>query len=621
MWFWLLHDHSSPRRNCGLFAKPRKALGAQTHRPVFARMQDLSMPPPLDSLQDASSEAALKALRISERRYRRLFETARDGVLLLNAQTAQIEDANPFLIELLGYSHSELLGKKIWEVGAFADIVENQEKFSELQILGYVRYDDLPLRTQSGHKVAVEFVSNSYDCEGETVIQCNIRDISARKKAEEKIMELAFFDPLTHLPNRTLLMDRLKQAMIVGARNASCGAVLFLDLDHFKTLNDTLGHDVGDKLLQQVAQRLTASVREGDTVARLGGDEFVVVLEGLHANAEEAAKQAQDVGEKILVTLNLPYHLGTIEHHSTASIGATLFNHANASTDELLKQADLAMYKSKETGRNVLQFFDPAMQTLVLERAALEKQLRRAIQEGQFVLHYQPQVVGDGRVTGAEALVRWVHPERGLMAPSDFIPLAESTGLILPLGQWVLQTACDQLRRWAEQPALAQLTLAVNVSALQFRQPDFVAQVLRILDLSGANPQRLKLELTESLLVDNVPTVIEKMFKLKAKGVSFSLDDFGTGYSSLSYLKRMPLDQLKIDRSFVHDILSDHHDASIARTIIALAQSLGLSVIAEGVEIEAQRDFLSHAGCHAYQGFFFSRPLPLEGFEAYAQRK
>ena len=583
-------------------------------------MQIPPTPLPLAALTDPGGVAALKALRISEARYRRLFETARDGVLLLNANTAQIEDANPFLTELLGYTHQELLGKKIWEVGAFMDLIENQDKFAELQVLGYVRYDDLPLRTKAGVKIAVEFVSNSYECEGITVIQCNIRDISARKIADEKIAELAFYDPLTHLPNRTLLMDRLKQAMRVGARNATYGALLFLDLDNFKTLNDTLGHDVGDQLLQQVAQRLTNSLREGDTVARLGGDEFVVVLTSLHHHVHEAAAQALEVGNHILATLDQTYRLGNVDHRSTVSIGATLFGHGSASIDELLKQADLAMYKAKEMGRNALHFFDPAMQTAVLERASLEKELRKALKEGQFVLHYQPQVVGAGRATGAEALVRWAHPERGLMAPGDFIPLAEETGLILPLGQWVLQAACAQLAAWAQQPGMVHLTLAVNVSARQFKRPDFVEQVQRTLELSGANPERLKLELTESLLVDNVPTVIEKMFTLKAKGVSFSLDDFGTGYSSLAYLKRMPLDQLKIDRSFVNDILNDHHDASIAKTIITLAQNLGLSVIAEGVEIEAQRDFLSSAGCHAYQGYLFSKAVPLEEFEAYARR-
>lgn len=562
---------------------------------------------------------SLKALRRSELRYRRLFETARDGILLLNAKTAQIEDVNPYLIEMLGYSFAEFMGKKIWEVGAFADVQENKQKFFELQLNGYVRYDDLPLRTKAGVKVSVEFISNMYDCEGIAVIQCNIRDITARRQAEERITELAFFDPLTRLPNRTLLMDRLKQAMVVGARNATCGAVLFLDLDHFKMLNDTLGHDKGDMLLQQVAQRLTACVREGDTVARLGGDEFVVILESLHPNPADAATQTRDIGEKIIAALNQPYHFGDGEQFSTASVGATLFCGQAGTIDDLLKQADLAMYKSKETGRNGLHFFDPLMQTSVLQRAAMERELRNAIAKQEFVLYYQAQVVGDVRVTGAEVLLRWQHPQRGLIDPVEFIGLAEETGLIVPLGQWVIESVCQQLALWAKAADTALLTLAVNVSAPQFRRPDFVDSVLNALKNSGANPQRLKLELTETLLVDNITEVIEKMFVLKAKGVGFSLDDFGTGYSSLAYLKRMPLDQLKIDRSFVRDILSDNNDASIARTIITLCQNLGLSVIAEGVEFVAQRDFLASCGCHAYQGYYFSKPLLLMGFERYAR--
>ena len=338
-----------------------------------------------------------EALRVSEMRYRRLFEAARDGIVLLNATTAKIEDANPFLTELLGYSHAELLGKKLWEVGAFNDVLENQEKFAELQTRGFVSYDDLPLRKKNGEKVPVEFVSNTYDCAGVTVIQCNIRDISARKRADEKINELAFYDPLTRVPNRTLLLDRLQQDMIVGNRNASYGAVLFLDLDHFKTLNDTLGHDMGDVLLQQVAQRLTDSVREGDTVARLGGDEFVVVLESLHTHPREASNHAKAVGEKILAALNQPYRLGDVDYRNTASIGATLFSGSKEPIEDLLKQADLAMYKCKEIGRNGLQFFDPAMQTAIIARAVLEKELRHAIAGNQLVLHYQPQVVGDRR--------------------------------------------------------------------------------------------------------------------------------------------------------------------------------------------------------------------------------
>ena len=445
-------------------------------------------------------------------------------------------------------------------------------------------------------------------------------DITERKKAEKKIEELAFFDALTKLPNRTLLLDRLKQAMSAGNRTHSYGAVLFIDLDHFKTLNDTLGHDQGDLLLRQVAQRLSACLREGDTVARLGGDEFVVVLECLSRDPREAATQTETLGEKILGALNQPYQLGALEHRSTASIGATLFLGQETTIDDLLKQADLAMYKSKEMGRNGLRFFDPAMQTVVIERAALESDLRRAIRDEQFVLHYQAQVAGEGRVTGAEALVRWRHPVRGMVAPAEFIGLAEDTGLILPLGLWVLRSACAQLTDWAGRTGLAHLTLAVNVSAKQFREPDFVGTVLAALRESGANPHRLKLELTESLLVDNVQDVIEKMHALKAKGVGFALDDFGTGYSSFSYLKRLPLDQLKIDQSFVRDVLTDPNDAAIARTIVALAQSLGLGVIAEGVETQTQRNFLASSGCHAYQGYFFSRPLALDGFEAYATK-
>jgi diguanylate cyclase (GGDEF)-like protein/PAS domain S-box-containing protein len=446
------------------------------------------------------------------------------------------------------------------------------------------------------------------------------QDITERKKAEEKIMELAFFDPLTRLPNRTLLMDRLRQAMTASSRNGSYGALLFIDLDNFKTLNDTLGHDMGDLLLQQVAQRLADSVREGDTVARLGGDEFVVVLGSLSANMEEAATQTEAVGEKILAALGRTYQLNGTEHRSTASIGATLFRGHQASIDDLMKQADLAMYKSKARGRNVLHFFDPDMQTAVMERAALERDLREAVEQKQFVLHYQAQVIDGGRVTGAEVLVRWQHPLRGLVSPAEFIPLAEETGLILTLGNWVLETACTQLARWSARPEMAHLTVAVNVSAPQLHESDFVAQVLAIIRQTGANPNRLKLELTESLLVDNVEDIIEKMFSLKTEGVGFALDDFGTGYSSLSYLKRLPLDQLKIDQSFVRDILVDPNDAAIARTIVALAQSLGLGVIAEGVETESQRAFLASSGCHAHQGYFFSRPLPVEGFEEFARR-
>ncbi|MCK9389073.1 MAG: EAL domain-containing protein [Sulfuritalea sp.] len=446
-----------------------------------------------------------------------------------------------------------------------------------------------------------------------------VQDITERKAAEDQIRNLAFYDPLTLLPNRRLLHDRLQQALASSARSKRQGSILFIDLDNFKILNDTRGHDKGDLLLQQVAQRLTNCIREGDTVARPGGDEFVVMLEDLSELSEEAAAQSEAVGDKILAALNQSYPLAGHKHHCTASIGITLFNDHLNSVDELMKRADLALYQAKAAGRNTLRFFDPQMQALINGRVALEADLRHGLQEKQFVLYYQPQIADDGHLIGAEALLRWRHPDRGLVPPAEFIPLAEETGLILPLGHWVLETACAQIAAWASGAATAHLTLAVNVSARQFRHSDFVDQVLVALGDSGANPKLLKLELTESLVLDDVEDIIAKMTALKAEGVGFSLDDFGTGYSSLSYLKRLPLDQLKIDRSFVLDVFTDSNDAAIAQTIIALGHAMGLSVIAEGVETEEQRDFLAAQGCDAYQGYFYGCPIPVEAFGQFIQ--
>lgn len=452
-------------------------------------------------------------------------------------------------------------------------------------------------------------------------------DITERKVAEGRLHNLAFYDPLTRLPNRRLLLDRLGQALAASVRSQRHGAIMFIDLDKFKVLNDTQGHDVGDQLLVEAARRLQLSVRQGDTVARLGGDEFVVMLENLEAG-EMAAVQADGVAQKVLDALDRHYRLEiaadsgghhAIDHHCSASIGITLFGAGLESIDDLLKRADLAMYRAKEAGRNTVRFFDLEMQTSVSARVALEDDLRAAIDEGQILLHYQPQMVGEGRLTGAEALARWRHPRRGMVPPLEFIPLAEQSGLILALGQRVLEAACAQLARWADGPETARLTLAVNVSAHEFLQADFVDRVLDVVGRSGANPQRLTLELTESLLAANVEEVIGKMGALKAKGVGFALDDFGKGYSSLSYLKRLPLDQLKIDRGFVADILIEANDAAVAKMTIALGESLGLTVIAEGVESEAQRIFLARQGCHAYQGYLFSRPLPPAEFEAFAR--
>lgn len=438
------------------------------------------------------------------------------------------------------------------------------------------------------------------------------REITARKQAEAEIERLAFYDALTGLPNRRLLIDRLNQAVAASARRACFGALLFIDLDNFKVLNDTRGHHMGDELLKQVATRLTECVRSIDTVARLGGDEFVVMLEELGAVEAEAAAQAELVGKKILGAINKHFDLEGQAHHSSPSIGVTLYFGHQQSVDQLLQRADLAMYQSKAAGRNTLRFFDPVMQAAASARAALEIDLRKALQNHEFALHYQPVVDESSSITGVEALLRWTHPVRGMVSPAEFIPVAEQAGLIVPLGQWVLQAACAQLVAWNGSAATRRLTMAVNVSARQFRHPDFTAQLLELLRVSGANPYRLKLELTESMLLSDFDDVIVKMGELRSIGVNFALDDFGTGYSSLSYLKRLPLDQLKIDQSFVRDVLSDPNDAAIARTILSLAQSLDLSVVAEGVETAGQRDFLLKMGCRAFQGYFFGRPVAVE---------
>ena len=446
------------------------------------------------------------------------------------------------------------------------------------------------------------------------------REVAERKMADDEIRNLAYHDALTRLPNRRLLFDRLQHAIAASSRSGRYCALLFIDLDNFKTLNDTLGHDAGDLLLQEVSRRLATCLREGDTAARLGGDEFVVLLENLSENAQEAATQAETTGEKIHGALNQTYQLANHEYNGTPSIGVTLFTDHQDTVDELVKRADLAMYHAKSAGRNALRFFDPQMQAVITTRATLEAGLREALLKQQFLLYYQAQVDSQGRVTGAEALLRWQHPQGELVSPMEFIPLAEDTGLILLVGRWVLETACAQLALWAACPELAHLMVAVNVSAREFHHKDFVDQVKSVLVTSGARPQRLKLELTESLLLHDVEDTIVKMTALRAEGVSFSLDDFGTGYSSLSYLKRLPLDQVKIDRSFVRDVLTDAYDSAIARSVIDLGRNLGLGVIAEGVESGAQRDFLAANGCQNYQGYLFSRPLPLHEFEKFVRR-
>ncbi len=449
---------------------------------------------------------------------------------------------------------------------------------------------------------------------------CMHTDISERKASEEEIKRLAYYDPLTTLPNRRLLLDRLHQALASSSRSHKYGALLFIDLDNFKSLNDNLGHDMGDVLLQQVAQRLISCVREGDTVSRQGGDEFVVMLEELSEHAEEAATKAKVIGEKIIHALNQSYRLTDHDYQNTPSIGVTLFINHQLSIGALMKRADIAMYGAKAAGRNTLRFFDQNMQEAVSARAALEADLRNALTKNQFQLHYQQQAHNNGQIIGAEALLRWQHPQRGSVPPLEFVPLAEEIGLIVPIGHWVLEAACTQLKQWENDQRTRHLQLAVNVSARQFHQPDFAEDLRELLEKNTLNANRLKLEFTENLVFEDIEDTIAKIAILKAIGVSFSIDDFGTGYSSLTYLSQLPFDQLKIDQSFVQNIGIKPADTIIVQIIISMANNLGMDIIAEGVETEAQRAFLAFHGCHNYQGYLFGKAMPVVEFERCLRR-
>jgi diguanylate cyclase (GGDEF)-like protein/PAS domain S-box-containing protein len=546
-------------------------------------------------------------------------DNAPDSIFWIDEQ-ARIVYVNEAACRERGYTRDELLTMSIPDIdpNCLDDVwlAHWQELRQKGNLISEVRH-----RHKDGSIFPVEVSANFVEFEGKEINISFSRNITGRKQAEEEIQLLAFYDPLTHLPNRRLLMDRLQHTMASSMRSSRKSALLFIDLDHFKTINDTLGHNIGDLLLQQVAQRLESCLRQGDTVARLGGDEFVVMLEDLSENDLEAAAQTEDIGDKILATLNQPYQLNQHESRSTPSIGATLFGGHDQAIEELLKQADIAMYQAKKAGRNTLRFFDPKMQDTLNVRATLEHELHVALEKQQFQLYYQIQVDGvqaDGshHILGAEALIRWIHPKRGLVPPFEFIPVAEETGAILPIGQWVLESACAQLKAWEKDEHTCNLEMAVNISAKQFRQPDFVCQIKAVVQNHAINPKLLKLELTESLLLDDIEDTIATMDALTEIGVRFSLDDFGTGYSSLQYLKRLPLHQLKIDKSFVRDIATGSNDKAIVSTIIAMAKSLNMDVIAEGVETKEQLKLLMKNGCTHYQGYLFGKPVPIDEYEA-----
>ncbi|HEY4696556.1 MAG TPA: EAL domain-containing protein [Gallionella sp.] len=563
------------------------------------------------------TEQLLSALNLRRRRADDIIASLPAGLIVVN-NTLKVRSVNRTFREMFGLKNGEdVSGRELADILPLPDLRQQAQAVLAGGIA--LRGIDAALG-EKWLRLTITGIRLAEEEEEEDDLLVVVEDITELKAQAVHIEQLAFYDPLTGLPNRSLLRDRVQRALTHSTRHKNHGAILFIDLDNFKALNDTKGHNIGDLLLIEAAKRLQDCIRSGDTVARLGGDEFVVVLDELNENTRQAAAQAQDIGEKVLASLNQPFNLQGFEHYSSASIGISLFRDNEISIDDLFRHADTAMYQAKTSGRNTLRFFDPDMQASLEARAKLEADLHHALSQRQFKLFFQIQVNAVNHPIGAEALLRWLHPERGLVSPLQFIPLAEDTGLILPIGQWVLETACAQIKAWETNPLACELQLAVNVSARQFHQPDFVEQIRATLKKTGADPARLKLELTESVVLGNIDNAVAKMHELKGIGVHFSMDDFGTGYSSLSYLTQLPLDQLKIDQSFVRNIGIKPTDAVIVQTIIGMGNSLGMEVIAEGVETEAQRDFLERNGCHAYQGYLFSKPVPIEEFETLIRR-
>ena len=562
--------------------------------------------------------AEQKALLLARNYTEQIVSNMPIGFIVLDA-SGKIRLVNNAVLRMFGLAQNEAWQGKT--PGEFLDVTALDERITQVLKSG-VHCSDFGFEraNKDGTHSYLADISQARIGE-ENLVLFMVQDITVRKQSEEEIHRLAFYDLLTKLPNRRLLHERLLQSMSISTRTGKYGAVMFIDLDNFKTLNDTQGHDVGDLLLKEVAKRLMRNVREGDTVARLGGDEFVVALESLSSISQEAANQSEKIAEKIRAELSLPYRLNSIEHYSSPSIGVSLFRGHQNSLDEVLKQADLAMYHSKATGRNLVSFFDPEMQATMEQRAELEKDLRASLRLDQLMLYYQMQVDDSGRIVGAEALIRWQHPQRGMVSPAQFIPLAEEIGMILPIGDWVIEQACAQLKSWEMNPVMNKIRVSVNVSPRQLSHPYFVEQVKDAIEQTGIRPSQLKLELTESFILKDMQDAIEKMQELRGIGIRFAMDDFGTGYSSLSHLKCLPLEQLKIDQSFVRDIARDKNSRVMVRTIISIASNFGLEVVAEGVETDDQFAFLRQYGCNKFQGYLFGKAVPAREFERLCQQQ
>ena len=618
-----------------LEAASRELAAGGTPPPLLLESRDEvgSLARAFDAMSRQLTER-LAELSASEARMRAVFEQSAVGILFADLDRRLLR-VNDQMAAMLGWQPHEVIGHD------YRDFFDDAQPGEGDEILRQLASGQTPsvalvrrLRRRDGGLIWARITATLVrhgDGAGEgdradapRALLAVVDDVSESRAAEERIRQLAFYDPLTALPNRRLLGERLAQAMRLGARSGRYGALMMLDLDAFKALNDTRGHDVGDRLLVAVAERLVRCVRDTDSVARLGGDEFVLLLEDLGDSHASAREHADVVAAKIQRALAEPFLLvePRAEHHQSASIGMVLFAGTAVSAETLLKQADLALYQAKDAGRNTLRLFDPGLQSAIDARVALEARLRRALALREFAIHLQPQVNSNGAITGAEALLRW-QPGDGAPAvsPAEFIPLAEETGLIVPIGQWVLDEACAVLARWATDPMLGELCLSVNISARQFRQPDFVSSVRDALARHGAPANRLGLEITESMLLDDLENCAERMHALRELGLVFSLDDFGTGYSSLAYLKQLPFDHLKIDRSFVRDIGTDPNDAAIVGAITAMSRSLGLRVIAEGVETAAQRAYLLACGCERYQGWLYAAAMPRVAFEGWVRER
>ncbi|WPL11883.1 MULTISPECIES: EAL domain-containing protein [Thiorhodovibrio] len=559
-----------------------------------------------------SRQRALAALRSSEANYKALFESAQDAIVVLDLAGSRILDINRRGLDLFGGTLEQLRAQRAYTWLLPVKTLPWRDIWKPT-LRGHAQQFEAQIRRANGNSLWVEINLNRIDARP-PILLAVVRDITERKRSEAFIHRLAFFDPLTDLPNRRLFLDRLANAQAAAQRTGHIGAVLFLDLDRFKQINDARGHEVGDHLLQHVSERLQRLLRDEDTVARFGGDEFVILLNNLSSGAEEASHFAHRVAEKIRHALAAPYLLKAGELRSEVSIGITLMRGHEASVQDLVREADTALYRAKESGRNCIRFFEPSMQDAAEARFNLEGELRQAIERRELQLYYQPQVDATGRLIGVEALMRWPHAEKGMISPGVFIPVAEDAGLILPMGRWALHEACSFLAR--AQSAGRRLRMSVNVSPRQFRQADFVAEVKEVLDSSGIPPADLTLELTEGVVIEDIASTIRTMQELKALGVRFSIDDFGTGYSSLTYLKRLPIDELKVDRSFVQDVCTDADDAALVEAILSVCRHLRVSVIAEGVETAEQLQFFRARNCDAYQGFYFGMPLPAETFLA-----